>query len=261
MHIYEVGGHFEKHKDTIHAPNHYATLVMGLNSEYTGGELVLEANGKDHILDVKNGYAIFLTDMNHQVKEVTSGTRIVLQFDLYDLLEVSPTATEAELKKQYRKLALKYHPDKNPDAGDKFKDISHAYDVLSDPQKREMYDRFGEEGDQQQNGMTPEDLFSHFFGGGRERRTGPRKGKDMMHPLKVSLEDLYKGKVSKLALQKQVICGKCNGKGGKDGAVQKCTQCKGTGAKTVIRQMGFMVQQFQTQCDNCSGTGTYISYY
>ncbi|KNC95820.1 chaperone DnaJ [Spizellomyces punctatus DAOM BR117] len=188
----------------------------------------------------------------------------------YDLLEVAPGASESELKKAYRKLALKYHPDKNPDAGDKFKDISHAYEVLSDPQKREVYDRYGEEGLQGEGaggGMSPEDLFSHLFGGGgffgggggRSRPSGPRKGKDMAHALKVSLEDLYKGKVSKLALQKQVICQKCDGKGGKEGAVRQCTTCAGRGVKIIMRQIGPMIQQMQQTCPDCQGEGEVIN--
>ncbi|KAJ3292061.1 Type I HSP40 co-chaperone [Borealophlyctis nickersoniae] len=187
----------------------------------------------------------------------------------YDLLEVQANATEAELKKAYRKLALKYHPDKNPDAGDKFKDISHAYEVLSDPQKREIYDRYGEEGlqnDGRGDGMSPEDLFSHLFGGGmfggmgggRSRQSGPRRGKDMAHALKVSLEDLYRGKVSKLALSKQVICPKCEGKGGKEGAVKSCQGCGGRGVKIIMRQIGPMIQQMQQTCSDCNGEGEVI---
>ena len=134
---------------------------------------------------------------------------------------------------------MKYHPDKNPDAGDQFKEISHAYEVLSDPQKRDIYDKYGEEGLNGNgmhggDGMSPEDLFSQLFGGafgggGRSRPTGPRKGKDIMHNIKVTLEDLYKGKVTKLALNKTVLCGPCNGKGGKEGAVKTCTGCHGRG--------------------------------
>ncbi|KAJ3175102.1 Type I HSP40 co-chaperone [Geranomyces variabilis] len=190
----------------------------------------------------------------------------------YDLLEVPSGASESDLKKAYRKLALKYHPDKNPDAGDKFKDISHAYEVLSDPQKRDVYDRYGEEGLSGDGGMggpgmSPEDLFSHLFGGGGggffgggggRRQQGPRKGKDMAHALKVSLEDLYKGKVSKLALQKQVICDKCDGKGGKEGAVKTCQGCHGRGVKIVMRQIGPMIQQMQQTCPDCNGEGESI---
>ncbi len=187
---------------------------------------------------------------------------------LYDVLGASPTSSDSELKKAYRKVALKYHPDKNPDAGDKFKEIAHAYDVLSDPQKRQIYDQYGEEGLSQGGmggeGMNAEDLFSQFFGGGmfggggRQAPRGPRKGKDLVHPLKVTLEDLYKGKVSKLALQKHVLCTGCNGKGGPEGAVKSCDGCGGQGVKMMMRQMGPMIQRFQQVCPDCNGEGEII---
>ncbi|KAI9303045.1 hypothetical protein BJ944DRAFT_184018 [Cunninghamella echinulata] len=196
---------------------------------------------------------------------------MVRETKYYDILGVSPDASENELKKAYRKLALKYHPDKNPDAGDKFKEISHAYEILSDSEKRQMYDQYGEEGLNGQGGMggmDAEDLFSHLFGGGlfggggggRSRGPqGPRRGKDMVHHLKVSLEDLYKGKTTKLALQKHVLCGKCNGKGGKEGAVRTCNGCGGAGVRVTIRQMGPMMQQFQQACPDCRGEGEIIN--
>lgn len=189
----------------------------------------------------------------------------------YDVLEVQPTASDAELKKAYRKLALKYHPDKNPDAGDKFKEISHAYETLADSQKRQLYDQYGEEGlsgaGGGAGGMNAEDLFSQFFGGGGGgmfgggfgggggRPRGPQKGKDLSHALKVSLEDLYKGKITKLALQKHIICGACEGRGGKEGAVKTCTGCDGSGVKMMMRQMGPMIQRFQQVCPECNGEG------
>ncbi|BGP24958.1 DnaJ family protein [Rhodotorula toruloides] len=190
---------------------------------------------------------------------------------LYKLLGVKPDASDNDLKKAYRKLALKLHPDKNPDAGDEFKEVSHAYEVLSDPEKRRLYDQFGEEGlngGGGMGGMDPQDLFSQLFGGGggffgggggRGRPSGPRKGKDLVHRIKVSLEDLYKGKTSKLALQKHVICGKCKGKGGKEGAVKTCQSCKGQGVKIVLRQLGPMVQQIQQACSDCNGEGEIIN--
>lgn len=182
----------------------------------------------------------------------------------YDILGVSPTATEGELKKAYRKLALKYHPDKNPDAGDKFKEISHAYEILSDPEKRQLYDQYGEEGLNAgggMGGMDAEDLFSQLFGGfggGRRQPSGPRRGKDMVHALKVSLEDLYNGKTSKLALQKHVLCKTCDGRGGKEGSVHKCKTCNGQGIRLITRQMGPMVQQMQQPCGDCNATGEII---
>ncbi|KAI9315117.1 hypothetical protein BX666DRAFT_1959533 [Dichotomocladium elegans] len=194
---------------------------------------------------------------------------MVRESKYYDVLGVSPDASENELKKAYRKLALKYHPDKNPEAGDKFKEISHAYEILSDPEKRQMYDQYGEEGlsgGPGMGGMDAEDLFSQLFGGGifggggrSGRPQGPRRGKDMMHHLKVSLEDLYVGKTSKLALQKSVLCSRCEGRGGKEGAVQTCRSCNGNGVRIIMRQMGPMVQQIQQPCGDCRGEGEVIN--
>ncbi|WPH02499.1 Hypothetical protein R9X50_00536400 [Acrodontium crateriforme] len=193
----------------------------------------------------------------------------------YDILGVSPDATDAQLKSAYRKGALKHHPDKNQhsaEAADKFKEISAAYEVLSDPQKRQIYDQYGEEGLEggggMGGGMAAEDLFAQFFGGGGggfggmfgggARETGPKKARTIHHVHKVSLEDIYRGKVSKLALQKSVICSKCEGRGGKEGAVKTCAGCNGAGMKTMMRQMGPMIQRFQTVCPDCNGEGESI---
>lgn len=116
--------------------------------------------------------------------------------------------------------------------------------------------------------MAAEDLFAQFFGGGGGgfggmfgggmRDTGPKKARAIHHVHKVSLEDIYRGKVSKLALQKSVICPACDGRGGKDGAVKTCTGCSGAGMKTMMRQMGPMIQRFQTVCPDCQGEGEII---
>ncbi|GAM82638.1 hypothetical protein ANO11243_006200 [Dothideomycetidae sp. 11243] len=194
---------------------------------------------------------------------------------LYDVLGVAPDATEAQLKSAYRKGALKHHPDKNahnPEAAEKFKELSEAYEILQDGQKRQIYDKYGKEGLEQGGmggGMAAEDLFSQFFGGGglggmfggmggAMRETGPKKARTIHHVHKVSLEDIYRGKVSKLALQKSIICPSCKGKGGKEGAVKQCTGCGGAGMKTMMRQMGPMIQRFQTVCPDCQGEGEII---
>jgi DnaJ family protein A protein 1 len=183
----------------------------------------------------------------------------------YDLLGVAPTASESELKKAYRKKALKYHPDRNPDAGDKFKLVSAAYEVLSDSEKRAMYDRLGEEGMKQggghgHGGGDPFDLFGNLFGGGRRRREESNRTEDVMHELGVSLVDLYNGKTKKLAINRKVCCTDCGGSGSsKPGMQATCQQCGGSGMEIKLRPIGpGMVQQIQTRCDRCRGSGKYI---
>jgi DnaJ family protein A protein 2 len=193
---------------------------------------------------------------------------MVRETKLYDVLGVPPDASDSQLKSAYRKGALKYHPDKNssPEAEQKFKDLSQAYEVLSDSQKRNLYDQYGEEGLEQgggAGGMAAEDLFAQFFGGGGGpfggmfggggRPSGPPKAKTIFHVHKVSLEDMYNGKDSKLALQKTILCPGCKGVGGKEGSVKKCPGCDGRGVKTMMRQMGPMIQRFQTVCPDCQG--------
>lgn len=194
---------------------------------------------------------------------------MVRETKLYDVLGVAPDASESELKKAYRKLALQFHPDKNPDAGDRFKEITAAYDILSDPKKRELYDQYGEKGLSEGGMGGAEDLFSAFFGGGGGffggggggggRRNKERRGKDVVHQLKVTLEDLYNGKVSKLALQKTVLCSACEGVGGKKGSSKTCETCNGNGVTLRMRQIGpGMVQQIQAVCQDCGGEGEII---
>lgn len=191
---------------------------------------------------------------------------MVKETGYYDTLGVKPTATADEIKKAYRKLALKYHPDKNPDEPEKFKMISQAYEVLSDPKKRDIYDQGGEEaikgGGSGGDFHNPFDIFDMFFGGGggSRRGRGPSKGKNVVHQLQVSLENLYNGTTRKLALSKNVICDKCEGRGGKEGAVEKCKPCKGAGVQIRIAQIApGMVQQMQTMCSECSGKGETIN--
>merc|ERR1719323_914929 len=143
-----------------------------------------------------------------------------------------------------------------------------AYEVLSNPEKRKLYDQAGEQGIKEGGsggggGMNPMDIFDMFFGGGgggdpfgRGRQRGPRRTKNLVHQLSVSLEDMYNGTVRKLALQKNVICDGCEGIGGKPGAVQKCPNCRGTGMQVRIQQLGpGMMQQIQSMCGECHGEG------
>jgi len=201
---------------------------------------------------------------------------MVKETKFYDTLGVKPNANDNELKKAYRKLALKYHPDKNtePGSAEKFKEISFAYEVLADPEKRKIYDQHGEQGIKEGGGgagmHSPMDIFDMFFGGGGGGmggmfggmgggRRGPKRTKNLMHQLSVSLEDMYNGTTRKLALQKNVICDACDGVGGKEGAVVRCTNCRGSGMQVRIQQLGpGMMQQIQSMCGECQGQGERI---
>jgi DnaJ family protein A protein 2 len=155
---------------------------------------------------------------------------------------------------------MKYHPDRNPDAGDKFKEISNAYEVLSKPETRSMYDKYGMEGLKEGRGQHGGggDLFEHLFGfgGGRGRRAGPRRGEDTVQAFPVDMADLYNGATKKIALRKKVLCGDCDGRGGKADGAKTCMQCRGQGIRVELRQIGpGMVQQMQRPCDKCNQTG------
>jgi len=194
----------------------------------------------------------------------------------YDLLEVDPTAGTAEIKKAYRKLAIRWHPDKNPnnpEAAEKFKEISQAYEVLSDDDKRKLYDQHGEEGLKEGGGgggfHDANDIFSQFFGGGGFGPFGGRGGgaarkptrtPDVQHQVGLTLQDFYRGRTKKFKVTRQTLCQSCRGKGSlKDGAVQKCTGCKGQGVRIVMHRIGpGMVQQSQQACPECNATGEVI---
>jgi len=179
----------------------------------------------------------------------------------YKALGVEKTAQPSEIKKAYRKLALKHHPDKGGDV-EAFKEISSAFEVLSDPEKRKLYDQYGKEGLEEGGGgggQSAEDVFSMFFGGGRRGARGPQKGEDINHNIKVSLEDLYMSKTVKLAINRDKNCEDCGGYGGSDGSERTCSDCDGRGVKVMLRPLGpGMVQQVQTVCPTCKGSCKYF---
>jgi len=193
---------------------------------------------------------------------------MVKETELYDRLGVSPQASGEDIKKAYRKMAIKYHPDKNPnnpEAEAKFKEISEAYEVLSDENKRQMYDKYGKEALKEGTGHSAHDIFEQFFGGGFGNffgggPRGPKKTEDIVHELQVTLEDLYKGKTTKLSVTRNIICSSCSGSGTKSGAnVGKCKGCDGKGIRVIIKQLGpGMIQQMQTVCPECGGKGEQI---
>lgn len=180
--------------------------------------------------------------------------------EYYKLLEIPKSADQAEIKKAYRKAAMKHHPDKGGDEAT-FKAISEAYDVLSNPEKKELYDKHGKEGLEQGGGGGPrgEDLFSMFFGGqggggGRGGPRGPPKGDDVVHPLKVTLENLCQGKTVKLSINRQRV--KYPEDMTSETAVTECATCRGRGV--VLRQVQIgpgMLQQMQSRCPTCGGQG------
>jgi molecular chaperone DnaJ len=204
--------------------------------------------------------------------------------DFYEILGVSKTATEDELKKAYRKLALKYHPDRNPndkDAEEKFKEAAEAYEVLTNKDKRAKYDQFGHAGVDAQGfsgqgqGMNMDDIFSMFgdifggrggFGGfsgfGSERSRGGRrvnKGSSLRIKVKLSLEDIEKGVEKKIKVNKYVVCKDCHGSGAKAGSEMiTCTHCNGSGYITQVQRTILGNMQTQSVCPSCSGEGKII---
>ena len=186
--------------------------------------------------------------------------------NFYEILGVKKDVNEKELKKQYRKLALKWHPDKNlnnqEEAKKKFEEISNAYQVLLDPEKREIYDKYGEEGlkESEQGGgfHSANDMFASFFQGGGFNPMGQRqqrkKGKRIVHHVNISLKDLYFGKTKVYNIKINKLCLECMGKGCKK--VIKCKKCNGQGVIFIRRMIGpGMMQQMQTTCHDCQGEG------
>ncbi len=207
--------------------------------------------------------------------------------DYYEVLGVEKTATDEELKKAYRKLAKKYHPDANPDnkeeAEAKFKELNEAYEVLSDKQKRSMYDQFGHSGP---NGYANDfsgfsgfdgfsggfngagvdfdlnDIFSSFFGGGgrRTNRNGPVRGRDLKVHVEITFEEAAFGVSKEIVINRDEQCDTCKGTGSKPGtSAETCKVCGGRGTIATMQNTIFGSFQSSRTCDNCGGTGKVIS--
>jgi len=176
---------------------------------------------------------------------------------LYKALDIDKNATDDQIKKAYRKLILKYHPDKNPKGMDRYREIQKAYDVLSVPDKRKLYDAYGERGIQPGRMPTHKPQF-------KSAERPKERSKDVVHPLKVSLDEMYDGIEKKLSLNRRRLCVKCNGAGG-FGQQQMCRVCSGIGVTYRQMQASHMVmpvpcahcqatgKQYQQQCDSCHG--------
>jgi len=195
--------------------------------------------------------------------------------DYYEVLMVEKTSSSEEIKKAYRKVAMKYHPDRNPEdteaAAEKFKEASEAYEVLSDEQKRELYDKYGHQGLDSQFGQGGfqwsdfshqgevndifGDIFSAFFGGGGGGRQRQPKGRDIRIRYPMELKDAFEGVTTKISINRNELCTTCNGNGAKPGTKPKmCPNCGGAGVERLSR--GFFA--VQTTCRICEGRGTII---
>jgi DnaJ-class molecular chaperone len=186
---------------------------------------------------------------------------------LYDVLGINTDATADDIKKAYKALSKQWHPDKNPnnkeEATKKFQEIAEAYAILSDPEKKDRYDRFGAMDDNMPN-FDPNDLFEQMMGGmggfggfggmgGFGRRQ--QQSEDCVVEQNITLDELYCEKTIKINYKHKVYCVKCNGSGSKTGKSQQCNGCNGTGHKTRIIRQGPMIQQLVGMCDECGGSG------
>jgi molecular chaperone DnaJ len=204
--------------------------------------------------------------------------------DYYEILEIPRNASEADIKKAYRQMAIKYHPDKNPnnkEAEDKFKEAAEAYEVLSNPEKRSRYDQFGHSGLGNQGGfggggMSMDDIFSNFgdifesafggafggFGGGNRggQRRRVNRGSNLRVKVSLPLEDIAKGVHKKLKISKYISCASCQGTGAKDGgSYTTCGTCRGTGQVTRVTNTFLGQMQTASTCPHCGGEGRTIN--
>lgn len=200
--------------------------------------------------------------------------------DYYEVLGVDKNATEDQIKKAYRTIAIKYHPDRNPgnkEAEEKFKEAAEAYDVLHDPQKRQQYDTFGFNGPGAGGGfdgfgtsMNMDDIFSMFgdifgghagFGGFGGGRRGPQvqRGSDLRLKVRLSLDEIAHGVTKKFKVRKDLTCSHCQGSGAAPGSTsEQCPTCHGSGVITHTTQSIFGMMQTQGVCPTCNGEGTVI---
>lgn len=207
--------------------------------------------------------------------------------DYYEILGVGRDADESTLKKAYRKVAMQFHPDRNPgnkEAEEKFKEAAEAYEVLNDPDKRARYDRYGHAGVEgmgggggfQGGGMNMEDIFAQFgdifgeggspfesfFGGGRGQRQQGQKGSNLRVKLSLNLEEIANGVSKKIKVRKQVSCANCGGSGAKDRqSVATCGTCRGSGYVRQVKQTFLGAMQTTTSCPTCHGSGQTISAF
>lgn len=200
--------------------------------------------------------------------------------DYYEVLGIDKSASEAEIKKAFRKKAMKYHPDRNPDnkeAEEHFKEVNEAYEVLSDPEKKKRYDQFGHAGVDPNAGFGGGaggfggfdfgdifDMFGGAFGGGfggggRSRRNGPQKGRDLQKTVTIEFKEALFGCTKEIEITKNVRCKTCNGEGTEPGTSKKtCDVCGGSGQVSQVKNTAFGRFQNVVTCSKCNGTGQII---
>lgn len=190
--------------------------------------------------------------------------------DYYEVLGVERGASVEEIKKAYRRLARQYHPDfnKSPDAEVKFKEINEAYEVLSDPQKRQQYDHFGHQTDfngfggfngADFSGFGFESIFESFFGGGQRHRPGPEQGSHLRYDLEITLEDAYFGRKKEIKILRTELCPDCKGSRAKPGTKpETCSACGGSGQQRHVRNTPFGSMINVVTCLACGGEGKII---
>lgn len=203
--------------------------------------------------------------------------------DYYEVLGLQKGASEDEIKKAFRKMAMKYHPDRNPDnkeAEEKFKEVNEAYEILSDPEKKQRYDQFGHAGVDPNAGFGGggfggaggfggfggfEDIFDMFgggfggFGGGGRRRNGPQKGRDLQKTVTIDFTEALFGCSKEIEISKNVRCKTCNGEGTEPGTAKRtCDQCGGSGQVSQVKQTPFGRFQNVVSCPKCNGSGQII---
>ncbi|MCR4770219.1 MAG: molecular chaperone DnaJ [Bacteroidaceae bacterium] len=202
--------------------------------------------------------------------------------DYYEVLGVEKTASADQIKSAYKKMAIKYHPDRNPgdkEAETKFKEAAEAYDVLRDPEKRQRYDRFGPEGVNGMGGFNAQNMdmndifsmfgdmfegfggfrgFGGFGGGGRQQHAPIYRGQDQRLKVELTLDEIVNGTTKKFKLKKHVACPHCHGSGSSDGQTETCPSCNGSGYIIKTQQSIFGVMRSQSVCPHCHGEGTVI---
>ena len=199
--------------------------------------------------------------------------------DYYKTLGVDKNATKEDIKKSYKNLAKKYHPDLNKDSGatEKFKEINEAASVLGDDEKRKHYDQYGTASPEQFGrssgfdysdsssfadfGFDFDEIFDSFFGGGfsaRPRGQRQRRGSDLIAEIEITLEEVAEGSEKTISLKKQEKCSECNGSGAEDNSMETCEDCQGTGVIRVRQRTPFGIFQTSTTCRTCQGTGQFI---